>query len=111
MDKDPDALDLANNKQHQFLMGELAAALKIALNALSDIADGGGILSTITAKKTASEAITLIEALANDKGYCAAMRKRNPYDMDRLSDLETEFFHIRHFGDLTTLSQKLTSNP
>lgn len=85
------ALELSQNKQHQLVTGELAAALKIAMCALSDIANSKGVLETLKAKKKASEAMKSIQYL------CEWMPGRpDPFDIERLGDLEKDFFHIMH---------------
>lgn len=86
------SLELGQNVQHQFLIGELASALNIAMNALSDIADRNGILESMKAKKKASQAIKSIQDLGE------WIPGRDPFNKERLEDLQKDFFHIRHFN-------------
>lgn len=85
------ALDLSQNKQHQCIVGELAAALNIAMCALNDIANSKGALETLKAKKKASEAVKSIQKLGE-----WMLGRPDPFDKERLDDLEKDFSHIMH---------------
>lgn len=82
------ALDLAQNPMHQYLMGELAAALLIATEALGDITDSGRFGGTST-KATASQALKAIHELSDNPERLGQERLKNLFD---------EYAHLRSSG-------------
>lgn len=91
MSEQLEALLLVQNPQHQLITGELAAALNIAMEALNNISNSKGVLEPLSAKKKASEAMKSIQELSE-----WMPGRPNPFDKERLNDLEKDFFHIMH---------------
>ena len=81
------ALKLASDPAHQFQIGELAAALLLACDALTTISSGRNILGS-QSKQTAIDAL-------------AAVAELQGTDRDRLRNLADQFFNFRTNGDVT----------
>lgn len=80
------ALDLAQNSDHKYLIGELAAALIVAKEALEEAARPRLPLLSYGSAKAARKALVTLEAMSGPDGRLGSTRLKN---------LEAEFNCLR----------------